>query len=95
MRGIKDGRLLVGWKNVLASWEAQADLRLGGKIAPDKMQITVGHTLAVTQSFEVGENVIDGKVQKVSIRATNVFRHENGKWKMIGHHTDTLPFLKR
>jgi len=30
----------------------------------------------------------------VSIRATNVFRKEGGQWKMIGHHTDLLPFPK-
>ncbi len=28
----------------------------------------------------------------VSLRATNVFSKENGAWKMIGHHTDMLPF---
>jgi hypothetical protein len=30
----------------------------------------------------------------VSIRATNLFRKESGAWKMIGHHTDLLPFLE-
>jgi hypothetical protein len=29
----------------------------------------------------------------VSIRATNLFRKEDGSWKMIGHQTDLLPFL--
>jgi ketosteroid isomerase-like protein len=43
---------------------------------------------------EVGDNVVDGKPQQVSIRATNTFRKENGQWKMIGHHTDLLPFLQ-
>ena len=37
--------------------------------------------------------VPDGKPQAVSIRATNLFRKEDGTWKMIGHHTDLLPFL--
>jgi ketosteroid isomerase-like protein len=32
---------------------------------------------------------------QVSIRATNLFRKENGAWKMIGHHTDLLPFLEK
>jgi ketosteroid isomerase-like protein len=31
--------------------------------------------------------------EKVSIRATNIYRKENGQWKMIGHHTDLLPYL--
>jgi hypothetical protein len=33
--------------------------------------------------------------RKVSIRATNIFRKENGVWKMIGHHTDLLPYVAR
>ncbi len=57
------------------------------------MQITVGRDLAVTQNYEKGENTDEeGKIRKVSIRATNVYRKEDGEWKMIGHHTDLLPF---
>ena len=33
--------------------------------------------------------------REVSIRATNLFRKEHGTWKMIGHHTDLLPFLNQ
>ena len=36
-----------------------------------------------------------GNIVPVSIRATNIFRKENGAWKMIGHHTDLLPFLDK
>ena len=89
------GGLKVGWKEVLADWEAQAALKLGGKVSPEEMKITVGQDLAVTQNFEKGENVVDGKPQMVSIRATNIFRKENGRWKMIGHHTDLLPYLAK
>jgi ketosteroid isomerase-like protein len=59
------------------------------------MEITVGQDLAITHNFEVGENYDkDGNLQKVSIRATNMFRKEDGQWKMIGHHTDLLPYLE-
>jgi ketosteroid isomerase-like protein len=58
------------------------------------LHVTVGEDLAITHSWERGQNVgADGKVEVVSIRATNVFRKEGGAWKMIGHHTDLLPFL--
>jgi ketosteroid isomerase-like protein len=36
--------------------------------------------------MEVGSNVIDGKKVVVSLRATSIYRQENGQWKMIGHH---------
>jgi ketosteroid isomerase-like protein len=81
---------------VLANWEVQAAMKLGGKVEPVDMRITIGKDLAVTQNYEKGENTnADGKTQSVSIRATNLFRKENGKWKMISHHTDLLPYLKK
>jgi ketosteroid isomerase-like protein len=57
--------------------------------------MTVGQDLATVECVEVGENIVNGKPTKVSIRATNTFRKENGQWKIIGHHTDKLPFLEQ
>jgi len=91
-----DGGFQVGWKAILAEWERQAAKKLGGRVEPDRMRITAGRDLAVTHNYEKGENVNTGGLPGwVSIRATNLFRKENGAWKMIGHHTDTLPFLRR
>jgi ketosteroid isomerase-like protein len=88
------GGIRLGWEQVLADWDTQASLKLGGKVGPEEMQITVGRDLAIVSNYEIGQNVAaDGKLQKVKIRATNLFRNESGKWKMIGHHTDILPFL--
>ena len=90
------GGLQKGWTDVLANWESQAAMKLGGQVKPEKMHITVGKEIAMTSNYEIGENTgSDGKPQQVSIRATNVFRKENGKWKMIGHHTDLLPYLAK
>ncbi len=90
-----DGSVNVGWHEVRANWEVQAEMKLGGEIRHELIMATVGHDLAVVQCREVGENVIDGKPVAVSLRATNVFRKENGAWKMIGHQTDKLPFLQK
>ena len=77
-----------------ADWDAQAALKLGGRVEPDDMRVIVGQDLAVVSNWEKGQNAgADGKVDVVSIRATNVFRRESGVWKMIGHHTDLLPSL--
>jgi len=90
------GGIKVGWDQVLASWEAQATMKLGGTVKPDNMTINVGHDIAITSNYEKGSNVdSEGKPMEVSIRATNTFRKEDGKWKMIGHHTDLLPFLQK
>lgn len=90
-----DGSFEVGWDQVLSNWEKQAAMKLGGQVTPADMHITVGRDLAIVQNFEKGENVDDeGNPLMVSIRATNIFRHEDGQWKMISHQTDLLPFLE-
>jgi ketosteroid isomerase-like protein len=91
-----DGGFKVGWNDVRQIWEAQAALKLGGKVEPNEMRVTVGDDVAFTQCFEQGSNLdAQGRTVQVSIRATNLFRKENGQWKMIGHHTDLLPFLEK
>jgi len=90
-----DGKFTIGWDQVLADWQRQAAMKLGGTIRPEGIHVTVGQDLATVECYEVGENIIAGKPQAVSLRATDVFRNENGQWKMIGHHTDTLPFLEQ
>jgi len=89
------GGILVGWEQVRNSWEEQAKLKVGGKVETEDMHIIVGENIGITVNFERGTNYINGKPVKVNIRATNVFRLENGKWKMIGHHTDILPWLEK
>jgi ketosteroid isomerase-like protein len=90
------GGFQVGWEQVSAVWEAQAARKLGGAVHPTQMHTTVGGDLAIVSNYEEGENTnAGGKPAKVSIRATNVFRKEQGTWKMIGHHTDLLPFLEK
>lgn len=91
-----DKAFLVGWDKVKADWAAQAKLKLGGKVEPRDVHIFLDKDLAIVQNVEAGENVNVGKQpKKVDIRATNVFRLENGAWKMISHHSDPLPFLQK
>lgn len=90
------GGFVVGWAAVRADWEKQAAMKLDGRVKPENMRITIGDVIAVVHNYERGENVDpEGKPLSVSIRATNVFRKEGGKWLMIGHHVDTLPYLKK
>lgn len=85
-----------GWQQVLADWQTQAALKLGGEVEPKDMRATVGCDLAIVSNYEIGKNVAaDGTPQEITIRATNLFRNENGYWKMIGHHTDILPYLQK
>ena len=90
------GGFEVGWAAVLADWERQAAMKLGGQIRPENVRITVGQVIAVVHNYEKGENVgPKGKAIPFSIRVTSLFRKEDGTWKMIGHHADKLPYLKK
>ena len=68
-------------------------MKLGGKVTPGETHIAVSGSLAAVSNIEKGENVVDGETVEVSIRATTTLRRESGQWKVIGHHTDLLPFL--
>ena len=84
------GELLVGWDPVRASWQAQADQRLGGHVDPEELHHFASETLGFVVGFERGSVEIDGTATPVDIRATSMYRVENGRWAMIGHHTDPL-----
>ncbi|MEM7146790.1 MAG: nuclear transport factor 2 family protein [Verrucomicrobiota bacterium] len=90
------GGFQVGWTDVLKNWEGQAALKLGGEVEPDQIHVALSDSLAVVHNYEIGTNIADGDARvAVNIRATNVYRLEDGKWKMISHHTDLLPFLQK
>jgi ketosteroid isomerase-like protein len=85
-----------GWSAVLKNWEGQAALKLGGRVEPVDMQVVVGQDVAVVSDYEQGENTnANGKIERLRLRATNIFRKEDGQWKMVGHHTDPLPYLTK
>jgi ketosteroid isomerase-like protein len=89
------GTKQVGWSQIEPYWDKQASRKLGGKVDAVDVHVTASPQLGVAVYFEKGENIIDGKVQPVSIRTTTTFRKENGQWKVIGHHTDTLAYLEQ
>ena len=90
------GGFQVGWDAVRKDWEMQAAMKLGGKLVASEMRVTAGRDIAAVSNIEKGENLnVKGEIQKVSIRATNIFRKEDGQWKMIGHHVDLLPQMAK
>ncbi len=84
------GELLVGWEPVRASWEAQADQRLGGQVEPDELRHFVSDALGFVVGIERGSVDVGGVATVVDIRATSMYRVEDDRWVMIGHHTDPL-----
>ena len=88
------GEKQVGWQELEPIWREHAAMKLGGNVEPRGESMFESEDIGIYQNEEYGENTnAKGKVESVSIRATNVFRKENGEWKMISHHTDLLPYL--
>jgi len=91
-----DGAYVVGWETIHQDWKKQAAMKLGGVVEPTNVHIIVGEELAIVQNYEVGKNFDnEGKAVVVKIRATNVYRLEDGDWKMVSHHVDPLPELMK
>ncbi len=84
------GDYRVGWVQVRESWVEQAAMKLGGKVEAEEIEINAGSDLAIVHNREVGHVFPDGHDEAVFLRATNLFRKEDGRWKMIGHHADRL-----
>lgn len=84
------GELLVGWEPIRDSWQAQADQRLGGRVEPEELRHFSSPTLGCVVGFERGTIELGGTTTPVDIRATSLYRVEDERWAMIGHHTDPL-----
>lgn len=83
-----------GWDKVRDAWQRQADMHLGGSIAATDMAIVMDGELAAAVTRGVGENIIGGAKQAVTVRNTIVFRKEQGAWKAIGSHVDPVEGIK-
>jgi ketosteroid isomerase-like protein len=47
--------------------------------------------LAYTAGYEHTEATIDGEVRSYSLRATQIYRREDGQWKVVHRHGSALP----
>jgi ketosteroid isomerase-like protein len=89
-----DGAYRKGWAKVLAGWERQAAMNLGGSVDIVDVHIIAWRRLAIVDNQVKGGHFDpEGNPQVVSLRATEVFRQEAGAWKVIGVYTDVLPLL--
>jgi ketosteroid isomerase-like protein len=78
----------VGWDEVEGPWRAVADMAEGGEVTPsDRLVRVFGDTAyeLVTEnvSMSLAGESIDG-----TYRATNVYRFDDGEWRIVHHHTD-------
>ena len=83
-----------GWKDVGAryDWASSQYKPSGAKINVQYLGVIVGSELAYTVSIERSEALL-GDMKKTAprvLRATQIFRKEDGKWKLLHRHADPL-----
>lgn len=88
-----DGLYLIGWSEISALWDKVGALKLGGKVEIIQPNTIVTSDMSILTCIENGENLSNGKLQRVNIRSSTSFRKEQNEWKVITHQTDLLNFL--
>jgi ketosteroid isomerase-like protein len=88
--------LKTGWDEVRGILEQVAHALKDGQVKAANVSVRVIGDVAVALLREQGYNTTkDDRTIQVDLRATNVYRHERGRWKMIHHHVDALPELAK
>jgi PAS domain S-box-containing protein len=88
------GDRIDGWEAVEAHFTKESQMGMTGRVLSKNIRSCLGTDMAYVTCIEEGEDMtIGGKPVVVHHRATNVFRLEDGSWKMVHHHTDLAPAL--
>jgi ketosteroid isomerase-like protein len=85
----------VGWDEVREPWGSIADISTDGTISRSDQVLRVFGDIAYELATEnVSMTLADTPVEG-EYRATNVYRLEDGEWKMVHHHSDlSEPFVE-
>ena len=81
----------VGWPEVRKSFEQAAGAMSDIHVEIADQRIQTGEDLAYEVGVERGYGTIAGERIDIEHRVTNVYRREDGQWKMVHHHTDVSP----
>jgi ketosteroid isomerase-like protein len=82
-----------GSEQVLAAFAQVASMASGGHVRLTDQLIQVGDDLAYEVGIEEGDVTLAGEQMTIDHRVTNIYRYEDGRWKMIHHHTDAAPAM--
>jgi ketosteroid isomerase-like protein len=84
----------TGWEEVRASWEQVAQVFSEGQVSLDGLMIVpLSDDVVYTLGTENGQAKLGDETVGVDWRVTNIYRREEGEWKMVLHHTDVSPEL--
>jgi uncharacterized protein (TIGR02246 family) len=77
-----------GWEAVSDSWDGVAAASTDGTVSRTDQVVRVVGDAAYELCTESASMTFAGEPSSLEVRATNVYRKENGEWKMVHHHSD-------
>ncbi len=84
----------TGWEEVRASWEQVAQAFSDGQVSLDGLMVVpLSEDAAYTLGTEHGQAKLREETVGIDWRVTNIYRREEGEWKVVHHHTDVSPTL--
>jgi ketosteroid isomerase-like protein len=78
----------VGWQEVRRSFEEAAAGMSDAHVELIDQRIHASGDLAYETGIERGRASLAGEPVEIEQRVTNVYRREDGQWKMVHHHAD-------
>ncbi|HMK91912.1 MAG TPA: SgcJ/EcaC family oxidoreductase [Thermoleophilia bacterium] len=81
----------TGWDEVRGSFDGVAELASSGRVELREQSIQVVGDLAYEIGIEYGQATIAGERIAIEQRVTNIYRRQDGVWKIVHHHTDISP----
>jgi ketosteroid isomerase-like protein len=84
----------TGWEEVRASWEQVAQGFSDGQVSiEDLVVVPLADDVAYTLGTEHGQASLGDERVGIDWRVTNIYRRDEGEWKVVHHHTDVSPPL--
>jgi ketosteroid isomerase-like protein len=81
---------LDGWEDVSRSWEAIFANSRAWKVHPEEEHAILSGEMGVVLCIEILQPV-GGHGDPARMQATNVFRREEGRWRIVHHHASPMP----
>jgi ketosteroid isomerase-like protein len=79
----------TGWEEVRASWEQVGQGFSDGQVSiEDLVVVPLSDDVVYTLGTEHGQAKLEDETFGIDWRVTNIYRREEGEWKMVHHHTD-------
>jgi len=83
----------VGWKDVWATWDQTAQVASEGQVKLQDQFIRVVGDMAYEIGVENAGFMLAGQKITDKVRVTNIYQKEDGKWKIVHHHSDLSPAM--